>query len=55
MKFKTHTSTEEKMLEISKIKTYMEIGIFILAAIEILCELFSTKYFDYIIMIWEFL
>lgn len=49
MKLKMHTSAEEKRAELSKIKNFMEIGILLLAGLEILCEFFYTRYFDYVI------
>lgn len=55
MKFKIHTTPEEKLVELSKIKGYMEIVLFLLTAIEILCEFFATKYFDYVILSLSFL
>lgn len=55
MKIKIHTSFEEKRAESLKIKQYMEIGIVILFAIEVFCELFDIQYFEYITMSISFI
>ncbi len=50
MKLKRHTSIDQKRAELAKVKYFMEIGIFILAAIEIFCELFDVQYVEYVVM-----